>query len=91
MGREIAIVHTSTGVLYNTGISLSGPDWMNNLHSKGIFPIFANFDLGSVDDLDTTNAISLSYVKEVFKNMFGFDINICIDGTDMVIVACDEC
>ena len=91
MGREIAIVHTSTGVLYNTGISLSGPDWMNNLHAKGIFPIFANFDLGSVDDLDTTHATSLSHVKEVFKNMFGFDINICIDGTDKVIVACDEC
>ena len=89
MGREFAIVPTTTGVLYNTRISLYGPNYMKNLHANGIFPIFANFDLGSVDDLDTTNATSLSYVKKVFKNLFDFEINIDIDDTDMVIVACD--
>lgn len=39
MGREIAIVPTTTGVLHKAGISLSGPDWMDKLHANGIFPI----------------------------------------------------
>ena len=94
MGREIAIVPTTTGVLHKAGISLSGPDWMDKLHANGIFPIFANFDISSVDDIDTTNSISLVDVKQVFKNLFSFDIGEWIDGIDdddMVIVACDEC
>jgi hypothetical protein len=94
MGREIGLVLTTTGVLHNAGISLSGPDWMDKLHANDIFPIFANFDISSVDDLDTTNSIPLVHVKQVFKNLFSFDIGQWIEGIgddDMVIVACDMC
>jgi hypothetical protein len=106
MGRAIAIFPITTGIFHDGGISLSGPDWMDKLHVNGIFPIFHDFQNNisiDIDKLDTTNSVTLTHVKKVFKELFDFDIGYWIHKTypypnmsygiaddDMVIVACDH-